>query len=588
MGTYEASVRPGAYWNETLAVTFTLMLNRIVELDERQQLLTTSAFLEQIWVDKKLSWEVDDYGGVESLRISGDAIWCPDTFIFNNAEDTKDNKDSLAFIKDSYLIVNHKGIVMWTVPVKLKTLCKVDITYFPFDDQECSLHIGSWAYNQNGVLFLPSNNATDLSTYVDNSEWVMRYITMTINSNSSEALNSPVAEVTYKLYIRRKTVYYVFNILVPCIMLSILTMLMFWIPVTSGEKIALGLSIYLAFSMFMLLIAEQVPASSESVPLLGLYLVNVMSMTAASVVMAVLVSNIHGRGNIILAKPVPKLLKVLFIQWLATALRIPRDAQLLARFVQLESDVLSKYTCRGRANKKPLKHDTNMHYLESTKTDNVPKRHQDAKCSNKAITRHLDHNVKENTTTLERTTIGHKSIVTCHCIPHEDVWVKRKSFENIHKGKYEPDPDNQQRQSQESYSYIKAWLARNSIEESEPKYNAERTIREKFNINKLKINALRVLKNVSNGKLRNQKKDTRSKCGPIRLCKRMMKLEEKKLLISEWHIVASVVDRLFFWLYIIVTISGYLIMFVVLPGSKEPVEIPPASNNTFRYVVQRF
>ncbi len=37
----------------------------------------------------------------------------------------------------------------------------------------------------------------------------------------------------------------------------------------TGEKISLGLSVFLAFSMFMLLIAEEVPATSESVPLIG-------------------------------------------------------------------------------------------------------------------------------------------------------------------------------------------------------------------------------------------------------------------------------------------------------------------------------
>ena len=52
-------------------------------------------------------------------------------------------------------------------------------------------------------------------------------------------------------------------------MLSVLTLLTFWLPPTSGEKVSLGLSVFLAFSMFMLLIAEEVPATSESVPLIG-------------------------------------------------------------------------------------------------------------------------------------------------------------------------------------------------------------------------------------------------------------------------------------------------------------------------------
>lgn len=67
-------------------------------------------------------------------------------------------------------------------------------------------------------------------------------------------------------------------------MLSALTLLTFWLPPTSGEKITLGLSVFLAFSMFMLLIAEEVPATSESVPLIGklcsllLQLVELMSL----------------------------------------------------------------------------------------------------------------------------------------------------------------------------------------------------------------------------------------------------------------------------------------------------------------------
>ena len=80
----------------------------------------------------------------------------------------------------------------------------------------------------------------------------------------------PHPDITYTLHMRRRTFYYLFNIIVPCIMLSILTLLTFWLPTTSGEKISLGLSVFLAFSMFMLLIAEEVPATSESVPLIGM------------------------------------------------------------------------------------------------------------------------------------------------------------------------------------------------------------------------------------------------------------------------------------------------------------------------------
>ena len=69
--------------------------------------------------------------------------------------------------------------------------------------------------------------------------------------------------------IRRKTLYYMYNIVFPCMMMSTLTVLVFCMPPDSGEKIALGVTVILAFSVFMLAIAEKMPETSESIPLIG-------------------------------------------------------------------------------------------------------------------------------------------------------------------------------------------------------------------------------------------------------------------------------------------------------------------------------
>ena len=60
-----------------------------------------------------------------------------------------------------------------------------------------------------------------------------------------------------------------YNIVLPCMMMSVLTLLVFCMPPESGEKIALGVTVLLAFSVFMLAIAEKMPETSDSVPLIG-------------------------------------------------------------------------------------------------------------------------------------------------------------------------------------------------------------------------------------------------------------------------------------------------------------------------------
>lgn len=81
-------------------------------------------------------------------------------------------------------------------------------------------------------------------------------------------------------------------------MLSILTLMVFCIPPDSSEKIALGVTVLLSFSVFMLAISEKLPETSESIPLLGIYLTVVMAITCVSVVMTVIVINFHHRGPI--------------------------------------------------------------------------------------------------------------------------------------------------------------------------------------------------------------------------------------------------------------------------------------------------
>ena len=69
------------------------------------------------------------------------------------------------------------------------------------------------------------------------------------------------------LILERKPLYYVLNIIIPTIVLATLSALNFAVPVDSGEKLTLGISILLAFSVFMLILQDNTPQADS--PLLG-------------------------------------------------------------------------------------------------------------------------------------------------------------------------------------------------------------------------------------------------------------------------------------------------------------------------------
>ncbi|KAG5441474.1 Neuronal acetylcholine receptor subunit alpha-9 [Clonorchis sinensis] len=97
-------------------------------------------------------------------------------------------------------------------------------------------------------------------------------------------------------------------------------LLSFWLPPDSGEKITLGITVLLAFSVFMLLIAENMPATSEFVPLIGIYLTVTMAMTSLSIVLTVGVLHIHHTNAN--HSSVPERVRVLLFDYVAPLLRM--------------------------------------------------------------------------------------------------------------------------------------------------------------------------------------------------------------------------------------------------------------------------
>ena len=51
----------------------------------------------------------------------------------------------------------------------------------------------------------------------------------------------PYVDVTFTIIIRRRTLYYFFNLIVPCLLIASMAVLGFTLPPDSGEKLSLGM-----------------------------------------------------------------------------------------------------------------------------------------------------------------------------------------------------------------------------------------------------------------------------------------------------------------------------------------------------------
>ena len=56
----------------------------------------------------------------------------------------------------------------------------------------------------------------------------------------------PYIDITFTIKIRRRTLYYGFNLIIPSVIISSMTLLSFTLPPDSGEKLTLGVTILLS------------------------------------------------------------------------------------------------------------------------------------------------------------------------------------------------------------------------------------------------------------------------------------------------------------------------------------------------------
>lgn len=108
----------------------------------------------------------------------------------------------------------------------------------------------------------------DLSDFVENVEWECHGMPATKNIIMYGCCADPYPDITYTVLLQRRSSFYIFNLLLPCFLISFLAPLGFYLPADSGEKVSLGVTVLLALTVFQLMVAESMPPS-ESVPLIG-------------------------------------------------------------------------------------------------------------------------------------------------------------------------------------------------------------------------------------------------------------------------------------------------------------------------------
>ena len=150
--------------------------------------------------------------------------------------------DRLKEHREAFAVVSYDGTVLWIPQAIYKSSCVIDITYFPFDIQTCKLKFGSWTYDgfKLDVDFYDDLEEVDLNDYIESNEWQVMEHPARKNTKKYPCCNEPYPDLTFRLKLRRKVAFYNYILILPCVLLSSLTLVLFWLPPESPAKMVLG------------------------------------------------------------------------------------------------------------------------------------------------------------------------------------------------------------------------------------------------------------------------------------------------------------------------------------------------------------
>lgn len=264
LANYTAVFRPIFNQSKPLDLVVAFDLVSIQDFDERESKFTVTGVLQCFWMDEVFTWDPDDYGGVEYLQVDSSYIWMPKLTLANPVNDLQKMFDDWQLV-----YIQHTGSVVFQGGGVFSVSCDLDVTYYPWDNQYCELWFMIWGYSSNQIHIIQYFDKLMFTFYTGHGMWTV--------TGSKTHVVEDASIAAFGIHLERQPRFILVNVLSPIIIMSFLNVLIFLIPSESGERISYSITVLLAIAVFLTLIGEHLPKTSDPMSNISYYLLAILS-----------------------------------------------------------------------------------------------------------------------------------------------------------------------------------------------------------------------------------------------------------------------------------------------------------------------
>ncbi|XP_049420078.1 5-hydroxytryptamine receptor 3A-like isoform X1 [Epinephelus fuscoguttatus] len=265
----------------TMQIELAVLLYAILDVKEKDQKFVSYICTSMFWKDEYIRWDPKDFCGIEMMYISSQLVWKPDLIV-------QEMTDQGKAPPSPYLIVRNNSEVVFKKYMVVVSNCRMQIYKFPFDIQSCNLTFRSAMHKDKAIKFeimFDSSTTTEWSheSIQTQSEWL--FINMTV----SDVTVRNKSYVIYTISMKRRSLLYIVNFLLPIMFFLCLDLASFLISDSGGEKLGFKVTVLLAVTVMQLILNEILPSSSDRTPLIAIYCIGVFGLMLLSLLETIVV-----------------------------------------------------------------------------------------------------------------------------------------------------------------------------------------------------------------------------------------------------------------------------------------------------------
>ena len=277
---YDTGVRPVENQDDGVNVSVNLFLKSIQEFDEVKGMFAFVGGLHTEWNDCSIRWSPDRYGGLEEITIPYKRVWVPNLALTSASEEMESlgqNWNVVRYFDD--------GDAYKLAADVFKSTCSVNVKNYPFDIQECVTSFNVLGYSSRELFLTPLEKKVDMSIYMNNPFWDI------VGSSAGTSDLGGGLQIDFTFRIQRKSSYIVLNVILPILFLCLINVLVFLLPAESGERTGFSTTVLLSIAVFMIIVSDTLPKTSEPVPVISYKLT--IDMVTSSLIVLVTILNLR-------------------------------------------------------------------------------------------------------------------------------------------------------------------------------------------------------------------------------------------------------------------------------------------------------